>query len=334
MRLMRHLIRQARRVGLVGVLAAVLALLAPGPAKAAPAEAMAPRVLLSAFATIPEEPAAGEEFTVNLTLKNASSTTGVQNLKTTISAPDGSLLPVGGAASVYTQWIGAGAAVGYELRFQSLPTAEEGPHQLTLHVDYEEAAGGTALVSDETMTVRVRQHTRVETSELELQPSNLTVGQDTNLSFSVLNKGKNKLYNTSVAVKPDQAVTAPEQFVGTIEAGTAGAVDMVLHADAASNAPVTLVISYEDAGGTVTTFERQVELIIDEPPTSEPVPEEQMQSTGVALSPLAIVVPLLLVAVLVIVLIVRRRRKRAAANAEESLAALDAEPPLMPEDQE
>ena len=334
MRSMRHLIRQTRRIGLVGILAVALALLAPGLAKAAPGEGMAPRVLLSAFTTTPAEPAAGEEFTVNFTLKNASSTTGVQNLKTTLSAPDGSLLPVGGAASVYTQWIGAGAAVGYEMRFQPSPTAEEGPHQLTLHVDYEEAAGGTALTSDETTTVRVRQHARVETSELDVQPSNLTVGQDTNLSFSVLNKGKNRLYNTSVAVKPDQAVTAPEQFIGTIEAGAAGAVDMVMHADAASIEPVTLVISYEDAGGTVTTFERQVELVIEEPSTPEPVPEDQEQVPGLALSPMAIALPLLLVAVLVIVLIVRRRRKRAAAHAEESLAALNTEPPLMPEDQE
>ncbi|RLP09512.1 COG1361 family protein [Propionibacterium australiense] len=332
---MRHLIRQTRRIGLVGVLAVILAFLAPNLARPALAEGMAPRVLLSAFSTIPETPAAGEEFTIKFTLKNASSTTGVQNLKTTISAPDNSLLPVGGTASVYTRWIGAGAAVGYELRFRPLPTADEGPHQLALHVDYEEAAGGTALASDETMTVNVRQHARVETSELELQPSNLTAGQDTSLTFSVLNKGKNKLYNTSVAVKPDQAVTAPEQFIGTIEAGAAGAVDMVLHAEAASNAPVTLVISYEDAGGAVTSFERQVELNIDAPSASpQPTPENQAESVGMAITPLTLGLPLLLVAALVVIIVIVRRRRKRAAAAQESLAALDAEPPLMPEDQE
>lgn len=331
---MNHLIRSSRRAGLA-VLVALLTLLTSNLAVAAPNENAAgamPRLILTAFQATPAEPVAGEEATLSFTVKNMSTSTGVRNIKASVTSADGSLLPVGGASSVYIASIPAGGAVSYDLRFQALPTLEEPPYQLSVHTDYEESAGGTALSSDETVSVSVKQHARAETSELQVQPASITVGQDANLSFSVLNKGKNKLYNTSVALKAGQPVTAPEQFIGTIEPGAAGAVDVVLHADTASSAPVTLVISYEDAVGTVSSFERQVELTITEPVTPAPQVEENQGSTAVGW--LFLVLPLLVIAgiVVLIVLAVRRRRRRnATKDDEETLVALDSEP-LLPED--
>ena len=292
-----------------------------------------PRVMLTNFATNPPEVQAGSTFGLAFALQNMSSRTGVANLKVTVVAPDAAFLPVGGASSVYIPSIGAGQTATRQLEFRALPTLEERPYQLTLRIEYEDASNNAALTAEETIAVVVRQRARAETGAMQVLPSQVSVGQDANISFTVQNQGKVRLFNTRVRVKDGQAVTGNEIFVGNVEPGASANVDLMVHAEQATTHPIILEISYEDSAGVATTIEREVTLEIIDLETEQTMEPEPQPEEGGGLG----IVPLLLLGLLVIggivaAYVVRERRR---ARREEELAAdlehLDADP-IVPVD--
>ncbi len=299
----------------------------------APAGGSAPRVMLTAFTTNPPEVLAGHNFKLAFTLQNMSQRTGVGNVKVTVASADGSFLPVGGASSVYINWIGTGQAVGSELEFRGLPTLEERPYQLSLRIEYEDASNNSPLTTEETIAVVVRQQARAETSTIQVVPNQISVDQDANVSFTVQNKGKVRLYNTRVYVKANQPITGNEVFVGNVEPGASGTVDMMVHANEVTSEPFTVVISYEDAAGVETSMERQVNLEVMMGMETKPVEEPMQPTTSNGLGMLPILLgALLLIGGLVGGYIWRdRRRRRKEEELAASLEAMDAEP-IVPTD--
>lgn len=303
------------------------------PPAAGSGSSSTPRVMLTNFATNPPEVLAGSEFGLAFALQNMSSRTGVANLKVTVSAPDASFLPVGGASSVYIPSIGAGQTATRQLEFRALPTLEERPYQLTLRIEYEDASSNQTLSAEETIAVVVRQKARAETGAMQVLPSQVSVGQDANVSFSVQNQGKVRLYNTRVKVKPGQPVSADEIFVGNVEPGASANVDLMVHAEQATSHPIILEISFEDSAGVATTIEREVKLEILQESSQQSAEPEPQPSQGGGLGALPFLIgALVLVGALVGAYLVRERQK---ARREEELAAnlehLDAEP-IVPVD--
>lgn len=292
-----------------------------------------PRLMLTAFSTTPEQVTAGAPFTVSFTLENKSRRTRVSNIKVTLASDGSAFLPASGSSSIYISSIKPGGSVSRELSFNTLPTLEERPYPVALQIEYEDGQA-TPYQSQETAAVIVRQTSRADASMPQANPATISVGQDSSVTFSLNNLGKNKIYNARVAVKPDQHVTANEVFTGTIEPGASSSVDLLVHAKSESAAPVILVISYEDANGKVQTLEKTVELSVQEakdnlPGGMEvPMPEEPSLPIGLLLIPLGLAA----VIGLAVWLIVRARRKRQEqANLASDMSLLDGGP-LAPMD--
>lgn len=296
--------------------------------------ASTPRVMLTHFATNPAEVLAGQSFKLGFGLQNMSNRVGVGNIKVTVVSSDASFLPANGASSVFINSIGAGQTAASELEFRALPTLEERPYQLTLNIEYEDNSNYQALTATESIAVVVRQHARAETGTLQAMPSSIMVGQESNVTFQVQNKGKVRLYNTRVVVKANQPISGSEVFIGNIEPGTSGSVDMMVKAEKPTTAPVSLEISFEDAAGVATTIERQVniEIIAADETQGEEMPSEPMPS-GPAFSvlPLAIFGLAAIAAVAAGYVIVTKRKQRREAELASSLESLDAEP-IVPVD--
>lgn len=294
---------------------------------------VAPRIMLTSFATDPAEVLAGQSFRLTFTLQNKSASAAVSALTATIVSGEGTpFLPVGGSSSMYFDRIGAGASAAGTIEFRALPTLEERPYQLTVQLNY--VSNGQSAEAQEVIAVVVKQLARADTSNITVVPDALVVGQDASVSFQVRNKGKSTLYNTTVKVKPGQSVSGTEVFVGNVEAGSSGTVDLMLHADSTSSGQVALEISYEDAAGTVTTMDRNFALEVTESssqsePSYEPMPE-QGGSVGGMLIPLLLI---LAVAGGITALIVRRRRQaRDQADHEAGMELLDSTPLVDPDE--
>lgn len=276
-----------------------------------------PRVMLTAFSTNPATVTAGEKFTVNVSLKNMSHLYRVSNLKLTVSGTDDGFLPVGGSSSRWIDAIPAGREAHRSVEFRSLATLEDRPYQMNLTVDYEDSEFNQYSVS-EVVSVVVQQPMRLAASTVEVMPEEIEVGQEAALSFSINNLGKAKMYNVRANLKETPAATAPEAFIGTIEPGTTGQVEMLVTGLEETTEPVTVVVSYEDAEGNESTQEYQAELAVLEMLAEDfdddlMMMEEPEPTVPWVLILLAAVVLIIAITV-AIVLIVRRRKKRAAAQ--------------------
>lgn len=295
-----------------------------------------PRIMLTAFTTEPNVVKAGESFRIHFTVQNMSRTSRVNNIKITVSGGEGGgILPSSGSSSTYISTIRPEYSVSREMDFRTMTALEEGPHQLTLNIEYEDA-DFNQLQSQEAVSVIVEQETRADTGTIQVMPDYISVGQDASLSFSVNNMGKTKLFNARATIKEGQPITGQESFIGTIEPGASGTVDLMVSAHEANYDPVVVVISYESESGEVTSLEKSFDLTVEEfveepeEPWEEPW-EEEPQPSLVSSTNLMVLGGLLLLALIVIILVVRRRRKRAKASLDDDMALLDGDP-LVPAD--
>ncbi|GAA4896454.1 hypothetical protein GCM10025789_12750 [Tessaracoccus lubricantis] len=297
----------------------------PAPPAAVPGVST-PRVILSGFTTNPTEVQAGEDFQVTFTLHNTSKKTRVQNMKVTLASADAAFLPANGSSSLYLPRIGADQIESGTMNFHSLPSLEEKPYQLTIGIEYEDGQAN-AYSAQETVSIQVKQSIRADASAPQLLPPQLTMGQDASLTFSIFNQGKTKLYNAKASIAEGQAITGQEVFVGTIDAGASGAVDMTVQAVEEMAGPVTVTVSYEDVDGKVATMDKTVEVAVMAPMPmeepggwEEPMPEEL--AGGFPWVPTLVGAGLLALFVILALVVRGRRRRRAEAEDLESLAAL------------
>lgn len=294
-----------------------------------------PRVMLTEFVPQPGEVTAGDSVEVTFTLQNMSRTTRVSNLKVTLTSADaGAFLPMNGSSSMYISTIKAEGSVTRTMSFRTLPTLEARPYGLTLQVDYEDAQANS-YTSQEQVSIPIRQIQRADTSSFQVMPESVMVGQQASVTFSINNLGKTKLYNARVKVADGQGVAPAESFVGNVDGGASGAVDMTLQAAKESTSPIRVEVTYEDANGTVTSMERELTLFITPQVNPEPFPPVEPEVPAAGGFPMALVWGLVALAVLILltVVIVRVRRKRRHSQVQDSdMALLDGDP-LVPTDQ-
>ncbi len=281
-----------------------------------------PRVMLAGFTTSPADVVAGQDFSVSFTLKNTSKRTRVQNIKVSLSSGEGAaFLPANGSSSIYIERIRAEEEAIETMAFHSLPSLEEKPYQMTLLVEYEDTLAN-AYQSQEMVSVAVNQGIRADTSAPQVMPEAIEVGQDASVTFNIHNQGKTKLYNAKAVIKEGQPVSGEDMFIGTIEPGSSGAVDMLVHADEEMTEPLVLEVTYENVDGKVTALSKEVPM--------EEFPPDQ----GMAIPWLPIIIGLALLVLLVVAIILlvgRSRRRRHEQQDAESLAMIG-DDPLVPAD--
>ncbi len=299
------------------------------PGTQGPAGVSVPRVMVEGFSIAPQKIFAGQDFTVNFSLRNTSTKTQVQNLKVTVSSPDAAFLPIDGSSSLYVSRIRAERVSGHTMNFRALPSLEAKPYQLVIAVEYEDPSAN-AYSSSETLAIEVNQELRADASTPQVTPAVLNIGQQGSMTFSVQNQGKSKLFNAKVTIPEGQALAPAEAFVGGVEPGTSGAVDMTVTAAQPATGPVEVVITYEDVRGQLFTVKKQVEVPVQEavPPTmpeDDPSMQPPPEEGGFPLLPVGIGAAVLLLAATAFLIVRSARKRRAAREDEASLAALAGE---------
>jgi hypothetical protein len=115
------------------------------------------------------------------------------------------------------------------------------------------------------ISIPVRQKARFDVSRVQVMPESISVGEESNITFEIYNLGKMKLYNVSVKAD-DPSLVNGEVFVGNLDAGATGSVDMMAQgaAPSAGDGTVRLVVTYEDQDGNQGTFETSCSLFVAE----------------------------------------------------------------------
>lgn len=293
-----------------------------------------PRVIVTGFSTSPETVHAGDTFTLTLHMQNTSKATAVKNMVFDIQAASestdttyvaASFLPTAGSSTVFVDKIAAGANKDISIELEARSDLAQKPYVINVKMNYEDESVN-AYENTASVSIPVRQEARVDTSSIEVTPQSIEVGGEANVSFSLYNIGKTKLYNASVKFQAD-SVTGGDTYLGNIAPGATGSVDAYLSGAAATtdDGKVKILITFEDESGEKTTVEKEMELYVtemmnyDDGMMDDGMMDDGSQSQG-GFKIWYVLVPLVLILAAVVTVIVIRKKK-----AKKAAALLDAE---------
>ena len=290
------------------------------------------RIIVDSFETDPAEIYAGQDFTLKVRMKNASNSIAASNILFTFESEAVSDSPVfttvNGSNSVVVNSLAPGASDTLTIKFSSSPTAEQRSYTITINEQYDSPEFKNAKEAVK-IAVGLKQEARLNTGTIEVMPDAISVGEESNVMFSINNTGKVMLYNVNAVFEAD-SIQKNEAYVGNIEPGKSGNVDTMINgiAPTTDDGKVKLSITYEDENGKVSTVEKEIQLMVNEDQSmdesnvddtwnSDDVQPEP--STTDKLKHLAIPVGIVGVVLAVVILVVIRRKKKKAGMDDEIL---------------
>ena len=237
-------------------------------------KASTPRVIVTGFETNPEVVHAGDSFMLTLHLKNTSTATSVNNMlfefDAAVEGKDSettyeSFLPTAGSNTIFVDKMAKNGTRDIQIEMEARSDLAQKPYAIDVNMSYEDEHVN-AYTNKASVSIPVKQEARIDMSQPEVTPSSIDVGSEANVMFSIYNLGKTKLYN--VSVKTDsEFFSGGDCFVGNLDSGATGSVDMYLTGEAATtdDGTVKLQITYEDETGAPTTVEKEISLFVTEP---------------------------------------------------------------------
>ena len=290
------------------------------------------RIIVDSFETDPAEIYAGQDFTLKVRMKNASNSIAASNILFTFESETVSDSPVfttvNGSNSVVVNSLAPGASDTLTIKFSSSPTAEQRSYTITINEQYDSPEFKNAKEAVK-IAVGLKQEARLNTGTIEVMPDAISVGEESNVMFSINNTGKVMLYNVNAVFEAD-SIQKNEAYVGNIEPGKSGNVDTMINgiAPTMDDGKVKLSITYEDENGKVSTVEKEIQLMVnedqsmDESNVDDTWSSDDIQpepSTTDKLKHLAIPVGIVGVVLAAVIIVVIRRKKKKAGMDDEIL---------------
>lgn len=291
-----------------------------------------PRLIISGFTTTPETVKAGDTFTLTLHITNTSKATSVNNLVFDLQAPTtgkdetsegAAFLPTSGSSIIFVDSIAAGASKDISIDLESRADLSQKPYVLTVNMEYEDASCNP-YTADASVSIPIKQEAKFDMGTIDVMPSSISVGSESNVMFNINNTGKTTLYNVSVSFKAD-SITGGETFIGNIDIGATGSVDAMLTGNAATtdDGKVKAVVTYEDESGNVSTQEKEFELFVtednydemmgmDDMMLDEEFVDGGMESSGNTGLIIGIVVVAIALVIVVVVVILKKKKKKSS----------------------
>lgn len=227
------------------------------------------RIIVESFRTEPEKIMAGDEFTLILTMKNASTSVAASNILFTLEpekVENASVFSTeSGSSSLVVNSLGAGASAELKMKFLAKAGIDQRSYTMTIKEKFDSPEFKNA---EETVTIDIPiyQRARFSTSTFEVMPDSIEVDGESNIMFGVNNTGRIQLYNVNVRFEAD-SIRTTETYVGNIKPGETGNVDVMVAgvAPTEDDGKIKVIISYEDENGEVTETEKELTLYVTEP---------------------------------------------------------------------
>lgn len=306
---------------------------APGSGNGSDDSTATPRLIVSGFTTDPAEVNAGNNFNLNLHIKNTSSITAISNLQLDLQAvAEGSdeqtssaaFLPVQGSSTLFVNRIKPGETKDVSIAMNAKADLSQKPYVLDIKMAYQDS-NNKEYSSDASVSIPVKQQSRFEVSNMEVMPQSIPIDSQSNVTFSIYNTGKTKLYNVSVKFE-GASVTGGDTYIGNIESGATGNVDTMLTGATATtdDGSIKVIISYEDEAGKVSTSEQKINLTVtDEAMNNEaggdftdgPMIEKK---SAFPLFIILIILFVVIAAIVAAIILLLARKKKKALLEEES----------------
>lgn len=248
-----------------------------------------PRIIVTGFETNPSQVFAGDTFTLNIHVKNTSKELAVTNLLFDLQAAvEGedktntyvAFLPTSGSSSIYMDKISPDTDAVIEIEMTAKADLAQKPYVLDVNMKYD-AGSMFDLTDTASVSIPINQESRFDISTPEVVPTDITVGSQSNVMFSIYNTGKTTLYNVQVKMNAD-SIEESTAFVGNLASGATGNVDVMVTGAAPTmdDGTINVDISYEDNAGNVTTETRTITLYVSEEFYDDFVSDDMMVDMG------------------------------------------------------
>lgn len=290
-----------------------------------------PRVIVTGFSTEPGEVRAGSDFKLVVHLKNTSSHTGVSNMLFDFQAPSSgteaaaeapAFLPSSGSSSVYLESIPAGGTRDIAIDLNARADLVQKPYSISMSMKYEDGSA-TQYEAQSSLAIPVKQEARFEFSKIQIAPDTVSVGEEANISCSLYNLGRVKMYNVKARFE-GKMIESQEQFIGNLDAGATGTIDSIVTAkkETKGGEDCKLILTYEDDAGNVSTAEQKFTMTVLKetmPVDMGMLTEEIPQEGGVPVGLIAAVIIVAAAGITVAAILMKRRKTKLREAEEEEL---------------
>ena len=279
-----------------------------------------PNLMISSY-DYGDKVAAGAEFVLRMTVKNTSSSKGIENAVVSMEMPE-DLAIAESSNTFYIKSLPAGGSYDYKLRLQALPTAKAMSSAITLNFAYEyvDDKERKQVTTTEQIAIPVYQPDRLS-ADLESQESEFYAGSEAVISIAYVNKGKGTLYNVEASIETDADVLEKKQNLGNFEAGANGNIEFYATPFEAGTLEGTVLIHYEDENMNDKTVkipfsydvmdtedtEGMDEIIIEDEMGEE---EESGKKSSGLLGIVLTVIGIVIVIIIIVVIILKIRKKK------------------------
>ncbi|MDO4299904.1 MAG: hypothetical protein Q4D26_00715 [Clostridia bacterium] len=253
----------------------------------------------------------GSTFNFDVSFKNTSKTTPIENIVMSIETDAG--LSIHSASNTYYyEKIPALGVKSQSIGMQVLPSAETGSVKLTINFSYEyvENSERKQISSSQNVSIPVYKPDKLEIT-LDPLPS-ATVGIEQTVNLNYVNKGKGDLSNVKAEITGNITALTSVQNLGNFESGKSGTITFVVVPEVPGEANFTIKVSYEDANLEQKTLEfpctMNVEDYVDNMEQPEEFPEEETSSHSIWKIVLSVIGAAILI--LIIFIILRKRKKK------------------------
>lgn len=290
-----------------------------------------PRVIVTGFSTDPGAVNAGSDFQLIVHLKNTSTKTAVSNMIFDLQAPSSgtegateapAFLPSSGSSTVYLDSIPAGGVKDISIALNARADLVEKPYSITMSMKYEDKSAAQ-FEGTSSLAIPVKQAARFEFSDVEVTPDTVSVGDEANVTCSLYNTGRIKLYNVKVKFE-GPGITSKEIFIGNVDSGATGAIDGILSAQEVSTGEekYKMIVNYEDTAGKASTVEKEFALTIAEeqlPVGGMGMEEPESLKGGSSKTPIIIGAIAVVVGIIAAALFIGKKKKKKESLEEEDL---------------
>ena len=229
-----------------------------------------PRVIIEGFRTEPKVVNAGASFKLILQVRNTSKKTAVNNMEINLQAAGASdsigdesamssasdtFLPDKGSNTLYVDSIAADSTKEVSIDLTARADLQQQPYSIGIAMKYEDNKATQYDAASE-ISIPVNQRARFELSQVEVSPETIEVNGEGNVIFSIYNLGRTKLYNVKVKLIAD-TIADGEAFVGNLDAGATGEVDLMVTgvSETTNDGTVKILLTYEDKDGNASDYE-------------------------------------------------------------------------------
>ena len=157
----------------------------------------------------------------------------------------------------------------------------------------------------------------------------MTIDNPSNITLTVINKGKSTLYNATFGVAENGVLKAQETYLGNIAPAESKNVDtMVTPVKMSENGKAVVTLTFEDELGKKTTIKEEINVEVleamPEPSWEDPMtPEEPEPETKFRFWPIVILVAVIALIALFITLLLRRQSKKRKQEEMEEIEDID-----------